>query len=97
MSGSRGSLRERESKTDRLCLNGWARARARACAANAVRVPAGVFDLVADSVCPCTGVILLVIGFSNLIHLSQVQKHSTNFSRTDIFCFPNLKIGIVLT
>ena len=52
-----------------------ARAGTRACAANAVRVPAGVCDLVADS-----GV-LLVIAFSNLIQttlallLLQKQKN----------------------
>ena len=66
--------RERASRADSavfewLVARARARAGPRACAANAVRVPAGVSDLVADSVvCPCTGVILLVIGFSNLIH-----------------------------
>ena len=64
--------RERASRADSavfewLVARARARAGPRACAANAVRVPAGVSDLVADSVCPCTGVILLVIGFSNLI------------------------------
>ena len=60
MSGSRGSLRERESKADSAVFE-WLGARA--CATNAVRVPGGVYNLVAES-----GVILFVSGFSNLIH-----------------------------
>ena len=59
--------RERASRADSavfewLVARARARAGTRACAANAVRVPAGVCELVAES-----GV-LLVIGFSNLIH-----------------------------
>ena len=43
-----------------------ARARARARAANAVGVPAGMFSLIADS-----GVILFVSGVSNLIKAAK--------------------------
>ena len=53
-----------------------ARAGTRACAANAVRVPAGVCDLVADS-----GV-LLVIGFSNLI--SSCGSNANGTSQTKV-------------
>ena len=55
--------RARESKTDNAVFE-WlgARARARARTANAVRVPVGMFSLVADS-----GVILFVSEASNLI------------------------------
>ena len=65
MRGSeRFAERERESKPDNAVFE-WlgARARARARAANAERVPAGMFCLIADS-----GVILFVSGVSNLIH-----------------------------
>ena len=57
--------RERVSKADSAVFE-WLGVRtqacARACATNAVRVPGGVYDLVAES-----GVILFVSGFSNLI------------------------------
>mmetsp|Transcript_15599 Transcript_15599/g.32084 ORF Transcript_15599/g.32084 Transcript_15599/m.32084 type:complete len:103 (+) Transcript_15599:58-366(+) len=53
-----------------LCLDPNGRARARA--ANAVRVPAGMFSLIADS-----GVILFVSGVSNLI-VSIGYFHSDN-------------------
>ena len=57
--------RERESKLDSAVFE-WlgARARARARAANAGRIPAGMFSLIADS-----GVVLFVSGVSNLIDI----------------------------
>ena len=64
MRGSeRFAERERESKPDSAVFE-WlgARARARARTANAERVPAGMFSLIADS-----GMILFVSGVSNLI------------------------------
>ncbi len=72
--------RERESKVDSAVFE-WlgARARARACAANALRVPAGEFDLVADSVCPRTGVILFVSRFRNLIVLCLTMWSLVHF------------------
>ena len=73
MRGSeRFAERERESKPDSAVFE-WlgARARARARAANAERVPAGMFSLIADS-----GVILFVSGVSNLI--TRYTKVSPN-------------------
>ena len=75
MRGSeRFAERERESKTDNAVFE-WlgARARARARAANAERVPAGMCCLIADS-----GVILFVSGVSNLIMVVGVSEATSD-------------------
>jgi len=55
--------RERESKIDNAVFGSkWQGARA----ANAVRIPAGIFSLVADS-----GMVLFVSGASNLIVIDR--------------------------
>ena len=63
--------RERESKLDSAVFE-WLRARARARAANAVEVPAGMFSLIAD-----LGVILFVSGVSNLIVVADATTRSS--------------------
>ena len=62
-----------------LCLDPICRACARA--ANAVRVPAGMFSLVADP-----GMVLFVSGASNLIAISNFKR-----SISDYCCSPILK------